>query len=904
MSNKAQADKRFYLCTGFHRSGTSMIAQCLAKGGMHMGNELMGASFSNPLGHVEDMPVVRLHDRLFYINGTNWQYCDDGPLIKPNWLQNYLARYIQSRQAETGLRGVKDPRALFFLKDWQVAGQQNIRYVLIYRHWSGAVQSLLNRAGRHLLNGTAPIQSNKLNYRFWHEPQLAFNMWLAGNRRMLDFYLAHQDKCLLISQEGFATGQFEAPPLADKLQLPVACLTPTAFNSQLMSAHQEQTLAGMYDTALKHQLDSLWLALQDAADIPSRRPDTSCTLAGAPPLNELPLTKAEVAAPSTSSANFQLGSLTWPELLGFVARIPARLLERQLFNQIFARPFASAEQYQTLAKVAHQHGFWQVTKLAKLRAMHVQAGHWRVAEWQLFTEDCPHWHMQDDSELPQVIPFSLRAAEERPQAVLPLIDALPHLDEPTLLQRLAALAPPAAQLAIEAVLLYRALSHAESYQQLAGLALKAKAPWLAEHALFKSLRMAYQLECLVSLGDLYHHQKLLIKAFAVFDEASRLAPQRPVLLARLAMVSHALGDTERSSYYLTTAQNLAPTHPQVKLAARHLDTRQCQGNGDTSLQDAALAMLSYAAVDYDEVVSLTQLDIKAGQELDRHNLCVTFLLRDNRAWLNSGTQGLSDASAASLRRSIQRQWRKLWPEPLLNNVLEHSRALPVISPAAKPHCGLAVYVHSEDPVRLALLLALVTQRRNGFDLIISTCEDLRADITTLCANWPGKVTIECYVHLESEPQQWLSTQTTACHGYQAVAKLHTFSSAPAGQLDNLLLAQWYGLIGSDVMLERVHEQFTAPSNIAVLVPPYYPDQAASVAGAKRVEALTSRCRALDLPEPSSLFICPADGMFWYDPRSLAQLEVPAELYSDSDFYSLLVCALAKQQGKTQSMQLL
>ena len=55
----------FYLCSGFHRSGTSLIAQSLANGGMHMGDELMGASFSNPLGHVEDMPVVRLHDKIF-----------------------------------------------------------------------------------------------------------------------------------------------------------------------------------------------------------------------------------------------------------------------------------------------------------------------------------------------------------------------------------------------------------------------------------------------------------------------------------------------------------------------------------------------------------------------------------------------------------------------------------------------------------------------------------------------------------------------------------------------------------------------------------------------------------------------------------------------------------------------
>jgi hypothetical protein len=104
----------FYLCTGFHRSGTSLLAQSLAKGGMHMGGELMGASFSNPLGHVEDMPIVRTHDKLFKINGTDWRYRDHGPLIKPNWLPNYLQRYITDSVKKHKFCGVKDPRATFF----------------------------------------------------------------------------------------------------------------------------------------------------------------------------------------------------------------------------------------------------------------------------------------------------------------------------------------------------------------------------------------------------------------------------------------------------------------------------------------------------------------------------------------------------------------------------------------------------------------------------------------------------------------------------------------------------------------------------------------------------------------------------------------------------------------------
>ena len=65
------------ICTGFHRSATSATASYLNNAGLHMGNELMGNSISNPKGHFEDWAVVRLHDEQLAKNDTGWRYHDE-----------------------------------------------------------------------------------------------------------------------------------------------------------------------------------------------------------------------------------------------------------------------------------------------------------------------------------------------------------------------------------------------------------------------------------------------------------------------------------------------------------------------------------------------------------------------------------------------------------------------------------------------------------------------------------------------------------------------------------------------------------------------------------------------------------------------------------------------------------
>ena len=57
---------------GMHRSGTSMIGGVLSKLGVDMGKELVGKSWSNPLGHFEDKEFLSLNNRILEAAGGSW----------------------------------------------------------------------------------------------------------------------------------------------------------------------------------------------------------------------------------------------------------------------------------------------------------------------------------------------------------------------------------------------------------------------------------------------------------------------------------------------------------------------------------------------------------------------------------------------------------------------------------------------------------------------------------------------------------------------------------------------------------------------------------------------------------------------------------------------------------------
>jgi hypothetical protein len=107
------------IVAGFHRSGTSLIGQLLHRAGMFLGYELMGATFSNPYGHFEDIEIYDLHQQILADNGRTWMISEPFLPVITESHRRRMEQIIQRRNAEHELWGFKDPRACLFMMLWK-----------------------------------------------------------------------------------------------------------------------------------------------------------------------------------------------------------------------------------------------------------------------------------------------------------------------------------------------------------------------------------------------------------------------------------------------------------------------------------------------------------------------------------------------------------------------------------------------------------------------------------------------------------------------------------------------------------------------------------------------------------------------------------------------------------------
>jgi hypothetical protein len=185
---------RVVIVSGFHRSGTSVVARLLHSAGLHLGDDLIGALPSNPYGHYEDREFVRLHDSILADNEVNWQL--DRPLnllITPErWVE--MENAATKRSSHHDLWGFKDPRVCLVIHAWKHLLPE-ARVVAVYRNWSDSTYSLERR---HIEEMTAGINSDEVHERFWTVPDLGLRMWVEYNRALLRFAADHPDDVVFV----------------------------------------------------------------------------------------------------------------------------------------------------------------------------------------------------------------------------------------------------------------------------------------------------------------------------------------------------------------------------------------------------------------------------------------------------------------------------------------------------------------------------------------------------------------------------------------------------------------------------------------------------------------------------------------------------------------------------------
>ncbi|MDP5254334.1 MULTISPECIES: tetratricopeptide repeat protein [unclassified Vibrio] len=251
------------LCTGFHRSATSATAHYLHKAGLNMGYELMGGNISNPNGHYEDWPAVRLHDQQLANNDTNWQYHQQTPLHTD---KGFLNDYIAKRNQHDQHWGIKDPRACLFLNDWQQSLGEHGHYLFIARHWSSCIESLLHRHSREFAHQLPTLTPEHVTLQFWSTPELAANMWIAYNRRLIDFAQQHPKQTLIVTQRALFNGVPIITRINEKFGFDLDDNADSPYKPELFNDRASTQIKASLSKSLIAKLDALWQQLLTLAD--------------------------------------------------------------------------------------------------------------------------------------------------------------------------------------------------------------------------------------------------------------------------------------------------------------------------------------------------------------------------------------------------------------------------------------------------------------------------------------------------------------------------------------------------------------------------------------------------------------------------------------------------------------
>jgi hypothetical protein len=208
------------ILTGMHRSGTSLVASLLQRLGIDMGQRLIQADFRNPRGYHEDADFVELQRQMVQRDlpsddggfpDWGWTESESAPSGSQGEYQPIAAALLAARGHDGRNWGWKDPRTTLLLDFWNETSKDVLgsppRFVLVYRFPWEVTDSVQRLADAALLR----------------HPSYGHRIWTFYNRRLLNFYRQHSERCLLISTNALLSAVDRLSPLLnDKLGIRVA----------------------------------------------------------------------------------------------------------------------------------------------------------------------------------------------------------------------------------------------------------------------------------------------------------------------------------------------------------------------------------------------------------------------------------------------------------------------------------------------------------------------------------------------------------------------------------------------------------------------------------------------------------------------------------------------------------
>lgn len=158
-------NKKTVVVLGMHRSGTSTVAGILNKLGIYMGDDLLKANHSNPVGHFENKKFIELNDKILKSAGGRWDWppTKDVILMQRNKFEKDIINLIKS-ESITNIWGWKDPRTSLTI-DLYYEFLENPHFIICTRDDNDVGRSLYKRGDMTQEEGAllSEIYKTKIN---------------------------------------------------------------------------------------------------------------------------------------------------------------------------------------------------------------------------------------------------------------------------------------------------------------------------------------------------------------------------------------------------------------------------------------------------------------------------------------------------------------------------------------------------------------------------------------------------------------------------------------------------------------------------------------------------------------------------------------------------------------------
>lgn len=189
---------RQILIVGYHRSGTSAMAQNCHAASMFLGENLLAASTTNIYGHFEDTDFVSINQALLQLNYEGWYLSSEFVPVIPRKMRTVASDMIAKRDAEYEFWGFKDPRVCVLLDFWNSV-LPDPRYLICLRHYRGCIESVVRRGLKDVYGARERAAAILAAEAFNHDA-ICMN-WCVYMSNVLRLLRHHSDKCIAIEVE-------------------------------------------------------------------------------------------------------------------------------------------------------------------------------------------------------------------------------------------------------------------------------------------------------------------------------------------------------------------------------------------------------------------------------------------------------------------------------------------------------------------------------------------------------------------------------------------------------------------------------------------------------------------------------------------------------------------------------